>query len=59
MELQVGPDGEHPVQPWLLQTVFKKNLFDKAFAYRYTITGSWEDPQIERVVVETSTSRED
>ena len=49
-----------PLAPlWLLQKVFKKNLFDKAFAYRYTITGSWEDPQIERVVVETSTSRED
>ena len=48
-----------PLAPlWLLEKVFQKNIFDKAFAYRYTVTGNWEEPLIERVVVETTTPRE-
>ena len=47
-----------PLAPlWLIEKVLKKSIFDKAFAYRYTITGPWAKPQIERVIVETSATR--
>ena len=49
-----------PLAPvWLLEKVLKKSVFDKAFAYRYTITGPWAEPNIDRVIVETSNRRDD
>ena len=39
-----------PLVPiWLAQKILNRNLFDKAFAYQYTIAGTWDDPQMELV----------
>ena len=49
-----------PLAPvWLIEKVFKKKGFDKAFAYQYTITGSWDDPVIERIAVDGESKSED
>ena len=34
---------------WLAQKILDRNLFDKAFAYQYTIAGTWDEPQMELV----------
>ena len=31
---------------WILQKLLDRNVFDKAFAYQYTVTGPWDDPAI-------------
>ena len=37
-----------PLVPiWIAQKLLNRNVFDKAFAYRYTITGPWEEPVVE------------
>ena len=39
-----------PLVPiWLAQKILDRNLFDKAFAYQYTIGGTWDEPQMELV----------
>ena len=39
-----------PLVPiWLAQKILDRNLFDKAFAYQYTIAGTWDEPQMELV----------
>ena len=39
-----------PLVPiWLAQKLLDRNLFDKAFAYQYTIAGTWDEPQMELV----------
>ena len=34
---------------WLAQQILDRNIFDKAFAYRYTVTGAWDEPVVELV----------
>ena len=42
-----------PLVPiWLAQKILDRNLFDKAFAYQYTISGTWDAPQMELVRTE-------
>ena len=42
-----------PLVPiWLAQKILDRNLFDKAFAYQYTIAGTWDEPQMELVRTE-------
>ena len=42
-----------PLAPiWLAEKILNKRVFDRVFAFRYTITGSWHDPVVERVVIE-------
>jgi uncharacterized protein (TIGR02099 family) len=42
-----------PLMPiWLLEKTFRKEVFDKLFAYQYTITGSWDEPSVTRVKIE-------
>ena len=42
-----------PLVPiWVLQKLLDRNLFDKAFAYQYTISGPWDDPIIDLVGTE-------
>ncbi len=36
---------------WLMNRVFG-NPLDKAFAFDYTVTGSWADPKVEKVAVQ-------
>ena len=49
-----------PLAPlWLLEKLLQREIFDKTFSYQYTITGSWEDPQIERIAIETETKLDD
>ena len=39
-----------PLLPvWLAQTILDRNVFDKAFAYQYTITGTWGEPVVDLV----------
>ena len=39
-----------PLVPlWLAQKILNRNVFDKAFAYQYTITGPWSQPSVEFV----------
>ena len=39
-----------PLVPiWLAQKILDRNLFDKAFAYQYTIAGTWDEPRMELV----------
>ena len=39
-----------PLVPlWLAQKILDRNVFDKAFAYQYTITGPWSEPSVELV----------
>ena len=37
---------------WIAQKILNRNVFDKAFAYQYTITGTWDDPRVELVKTE-------
>ena len=40
-----------PLAPlWLAEKVLDRKLLDPAFARRYTISGSWDAPEIERIV---------
>ena len=32
---------------WVAQMLLDRNVFDKAFAYRYTVTGTWDEPVVE------------
>jgi uncharacterized protein YhdP len=42
-----------PLAPiWLAEKLFNRKLIDSAFSYQYLITGSWDEPQVERVRVE-------
>ena len=42
-----------PLVPiWLAQKILNRNLFDKAFAYQYTVAGTWDEPQMELVRTE-------
>ena len=37
-----------PLVPlWLAQKILDRNVFDKAFAYQYMITGPWSQPSVE------------
>jgi uncharacterized protein (TIGR02099 family) len=39
-----------PLVPlWLAEQVLDRKLLDPAFAYRYSVTGSWDDPSVERI----------
>ena len=39
-----------PLAPiWLAQKLLRHNVFDKAFAYQYTVAGSWDEPDVELV----------
>ena len=39
-----------PLLPvWLVQKLLNRNVFDKAFAYQYSITGTWDEPVVELV----------
>jgi uncharacterized protein (TIGR02099 family) len=35
---------------WLAEKLLNQQVFDKAFAYRYTVTGTWNDPVVERII---------
>ena len=35
---------------WLAQKIFNTEGFDESFAYQYTITGTWDEPEIEPVI---------
>ena len=42
-----------PLVPiWVAQKLLDRNVFDKAFAYQYTITGPWDEPVVELVKTE-------
>lgn len=42
-----------PLVPiWIAQKILDRNVFDKAFAYQYTITGPWDEPAVELVRTE-------
>ena len=42
-----------PLVPiWIAQKILDRNIFDKAFAYQYTIAGTWGEPEIELVRTE-------
>ena len=42
-----------PLVPiWIAQKILDRNVFDKAFAYQYTITGTWNEPVVELVRTE-------
>ena len=42
-----------PLAPiWLAEKLLNLKLIDNAFAYQYIITGSWADPQVQRIRVE-------
>jgi uncharacterized protein (TIGR02099 family) len=42
-----------PLMPiWLVEKVFQKELINELFAYQYTITGSWDEPSVTRIVIE-------
>lgn len=34
---------------WVAEKILDRNVFDKAFAYQYTITGGWDEPVVELV----------
>ena len=43
-----------PLMPiWLVEKALDQEVLNKLFAYQYTVTGSWEDPAVTRVVIET------
>ena len=47
-----------PLVPiWLAQKILDRNLFDRAFAYQYTIAGTWDEPQME--LVRTASPQQD
>jgi uncharacterized protein (TIGR02099 family) len=37
---------------WLVEKAFQREIFNKLFAYQYTITGSWDEPSVKRIVIE-------
>jgi uncharacterized protein (TIGR02099 family) len=42
-----------PLMPiWLVEKAIRHELINKLFAYQYTITGSWDDPSVTRIVIE-------
>jgi uncharacterized protein YhdP len=42
-----------PLMPiWLVEKAIKRDLFNKLFAFQYSITGSWEQPSVTRIVAE-------
>ena len=42
-----------PLVPiWIAQKILDRNIFDKAFAYQYTIAGTWDEPEIDLVRTE-------
>lgn len=44
-----------PLAPiWLAEKFLNRRLFDKAFSYKYFITGPWDNPTIERQEVEAN-----
>ena len=47
-----------PLVPiWIAQKILDRNVFDKAFAYQYTITGPWDEPDVELVRTEPRESQ--
>ena len=41
-----------PLAPiWLAEKLLNRQAFDTAFAYHYTVTGTWDDPEITRIEV--------
>jgi uncharacterized protein (TIGR02099 family) len=43
-----------PLMPiWLVEKALDQEVLNKLFAYQYTVTGSWDDPAVTRVVIET------
>ena len=47
-----------PLVPiWIAQKILDRNVFDKAFAYQYTITGPWDEPIVELVRTEPRENR--
>ncbi|MGK0169947.1 MAG: hypothetical protein ACI9W2_001670, partial [Gammaproteobacteria bacterium] len=43
-----------PLAPlWLAEKVFRTDIVNRVFSSRYTLTGSWDDPKIVRVVKES------
>ena len=34
---------------WVAEKILNRNVFDKAFSYQYTITGPWDEPEVELV----------
>ena len=49
-----------PLAPiWLAEKLFKRQVFDKAFSYKYTITGPWDDPLVDLIEVKRKPSRRD
>jgi uncharacterized protein YhdP len=49
-----------PLAPiWLAEKLFKRRVFDKAFSYKYTITGPWDDPEVDLVEVKGKPARRD
>ncbi len=44
-----------PLAPlWIAEKAFNRELFGRAFAAQYTITGSWTDPKVEPIQAETN-----
>ncbi len=42
-----------PLMPiWLVEKALRQELINKLFAYQYTITGSWDDPSVTRIIIE-------
>ncbi len=41
-----------PLAPiWLAEKMLNAQIFDKVFASRFTVTGTWDDPIVEKVIV--------
>jgi uncharacterized protein (TIGR02099 family) len=42
-----------PLMPiWLVEKAIQRELFNKLFAYQYSITGSWDEPSVTPIVIE-------
>jgi uncharacterized protein YhdP len=42
-----------PLMPiWLVEKAIHYELINKLFAYQYTVTGSWDEPSVTRIVIE-------
>jgi uncharacterized protein YhdP len=42
-----------PLMPiWLVEKAIQRELFNKMFAYQYSITGSWDEPSVTPIVIE-------
>jgi uncharacterized protein YhdP len=49
-----------PLAPiWLVEKLFKRRVFDKAFSYKYMITGPWDDPLVDLIEVRKEPSGRD